>query len=245
MSRRNSIKQRPDSDLRAEWLAELKECDKRRTSLHRQIKQAQRAGNSRKVADLEKQYGALSPDRKLTESWAGMDSRSWGRLSGVLTDDELDKTVPQSLRNRQGRAAWAKLIYWRRASEGEKRGLWEKLSRLWHSGNDAAYALYYMSMRLDDDPEFFSMLAIALKKEGSAAFEKVKADLLLYRLSLNWSRTPGQPRHTIAEIKQIVDPTNRMPSFRNMIYTLKVPHLVGKRGQGSPNYGSGKKRWRA
>ena len=49
----------------------------------------------------------------------------------------------------------------------------------------------------------------------------------------------SQPRHTIAEIKQIVAPGSKISPevFRNMIAELRVPHLRRKRGRGSPSYG--------
>ncbi len=50
----------PDSGPRGSWLAELKECDKYRNSLTRQMKRAARAGDRRKLADLDKRYWAMA-----------------------------------------------------------------------------------------------------------------------------------------------------------------------------------------
>jgi len=50
------IKQSISSELRAAWQAEVKACDKRRTSLIRQMKRARTSGNRRKFEDLENQY---------------------------------------------------------------------------------------------------------------------------------------------------------------------------------------------
>jgi hypothetical protein len=243
-----------NSNLREAWLAELEECDKRRTSLRRRMKRAERRNDRRKVADLEKEYYALCPaiarpvptseysPRPESHEYVTLLNRSFGTVSGVLTDDELDKTIPRRLRSEKGRSAWRMLMYVRRASASEKESLRETLRKLWRSGNDAAYALDYILHRLDDpapNPEFFSMLAIALEEEGNRAFQLLKWDLLAYRFSLNWSRTPEQPRHKIPEIKQIVAPNSSitLKVFGNLIHEFNVPHLPRKRGKGSPSYG--------
>src|SRR4051794_33538729 len=90
-------------DLRATWLAELTECEKRRSSLSQQISRAHRAGDSKKVA--------------------------------ALTNHGQDN--------------------------------------------------------------FFEKLAVAKKEILQDAQFRVKAELMWYRASLNWSSTPGQKRHTI------------------------------------------------
>jgi hypothetical protein len=160
------------------------------------------------------------------------------QLTGWLMKDEWDKTVPRRLRNQNGRAAWETLSYWRRASEREKKNLEKRLRK---SSDAASRALYNLLKHLERGARgFFSKFEIALEEEkcSSSTFEKIKEELIIYRASLNHSRTPGQTRHTIVEIKQIVAPgTSVTPAvFRNMVREFKVPHLPSKRGKGSPRY---------
>ena len=241
-SKRGSI---ADSDLRAAWLAELKECDRRRTSLIRRAKRARRSGDRRKFADLNKQLWEMAsveegppPPGWPTPRFVTLMDRTYEDRNGWLMKDEWDKTVPRRLRNENGRTAWVTLSYWRRASEREKRNLEERLRK---SGDDASRALYNLLKHLErENGEFFSKLEIAFQEEkcSCSTFEKMKEELILYRASLNWSRTPGQKRHTIAEIKQIVAPGSsiKLAVFRNMIREFDVPYLKVKRGKGSPNY---------
>lgn len=234
------------------------------------MKQAARAGKSGRFADLEKEYFALCPAiaRPVPKSeyspvpeshrYISISSRSFGTVSGVLKEDEWDKTIPRRLRSTKGRFAWQTLACWGSASESEKENLRERLSKLSRSSN-AAYALYRILMRLDadngranssadavvrGDPEFFSEFAIALEEKERRAFEKLKQDLIIYRFSLNWSRTPEQPRHTKSEIKRIVAPNSSITQevFDNMIRKFRVPHLRGKSGKASPNYGNRSRR---
>jgi hypothetical protein len=244
LSERGSIKPSADSDVRAAWLAELDECEKRRSSLRRRMRRAQRAGERRKLADLEKQYWPLCPDPewphiKPTQRLVVLKSQSYGSLTGTLTEGEWDKTVPPRLRNEKGRAVLRTLSDWRRASEHEKRNLEERVRR---SRDDASWALREILRRFAlKDGEYFFKLFIAFEEErpSSTSFQKLKEELIAYRFSLNWSRTPGEPRHTIAEIKQIVAPGSSITTavFRNMVRKFEVPHLTEKRGKGSPNYG--------
>src|SRR5438067_7769448 len=120
-SKRGSI---ADSDLRAAWLAELKECDRRRTSLIRRAKRARRSGDRRKFADLNKQLWAMEmasveqgppPPGWPTPKFVTLMDRTYEDRNGWLMKDEWDKTVPRRLRNENGRTAWVTLSYWRRA----------------------------------------------------------------------------------------------------------------------------------
>ena len=241
------IKQSISSELRAAWKAEVKACDKRRTSLIRQMKRARTSGNRRKFEDLENQYWATFPPmfRPRTgpatpwspqQRYVGLDTKSYGPVDGLMTDGEWDKTIPRRLRNEKGRRAWDTLARWQAVSEQEKRNIQERLLK---SGDVTSYVLVEFLRRLDrEDGEFFSKLEIALAEKRRIGFEKLKADLIGYRFSLNRSSTPGQPRHTIAEIKEIVAPTSTitLQVFRNMIRQFKVPHLPDKRGRGSSSY---------
>ena len=231
------------SDARAAWDAELEECYKRRMSLRRRMKHAQRAGDHRKLADLERQDRALSPDPewpniKSPAILAALIDQTSGGFVGALMENEWDKTIPQKLRNDKGRAIWEILAIWRQASEDEKRNLSRRLER---SRDDVSYVL----LRVLDhfrrgDVEFFSKLGIAFEEER-CAFQELKEELIAYRFSLNFSLTPGQPRHTIAEIKQIVAPkigVKNLAVFRNMIREFAIPHLPDKREKASPNYGN-------
>jgi hypothetical protein len=243
-----------DSSLRSAWLAELKECDERKASLICQMKRARRAGDSRKFADLQEQYSAMFPPnfeaaRESGARYFGINSKTYGNLEGLLlANNEWDKTIPRRLRNEKGRRAWETLLSWRAASEDEKRSLKDMLFRLRlkavrlrrYSSTNAVSAFENIFRHLErNDREFFSMLEVALQEEGNRAYEKVRADLIVYRFSLNHSRTPGQRRHTPAQIKQIVAPGSTITPevFRNMISELEVPHFPDKRGKGSPNYG--------
>jgi hypothetical protein len=248
---RNSKERRSVSDdLRSDWATELNECRRRRLSLRRKIERAERAGKTWKAADLEAQYKAITPDPAWPKKQDGqrlafIDSPCFGKFAGLTADEEWDKSIPRCLRSPEGRAAWETLIYWRRASDNQKRNLEDKLGELWHthSDDDAAYALYRIFHRLkDEDREFFSKLGIALgeEKQEHSAFERIKRDLIIYRESLNWWLRPGQPRHTIAEIKQIAAPENEKITrevFANMVREFKVPHLPSKSGKASANYG--------
>jgi hypothetical protein len=248
-----------DSSLRSAWLAELKECDERKTSLIRQMKRARRAGDSRKFADLDKQYWEMFPPmfrprENPANPWPEqryiwMDSKTYGNLEGLLSaDNEWDKTIPRRLRNEKGRRAWETLLSWRAASEDEKRSLKDMLFRLRlkavrlrrYSSTNAVSAFENIFRHLESkDRKFFSMFEVALQEEGNRGNEKLRSDLIAYRFSLNHSRTPGQRRHTPAQIKQIVAPGSTITPevFRNMISELEVPHFPDKRGKGSPNYG--------
>ena len=226
--------------LRATWLAELTECEKRRSSLSQQISRAHRAGDSKKVAALTNQYDTLCPNPawpeiKLPSRLIALDFGD-GRptISGPATNEELDKRIPQCLRNDTGRHAWQALAYWRKASESDKEKLRGVLLKLALAGNDAANALRMIDFELSPDGQdnFFEKLAVAKKEILQDAQFRVKAELMWYRASLNWSSTPGQKRHTIQEIKQIVDLKNVISpqTFRNWIYEFNVPHIGDKRG---------------
>jgi hypothetical protein len=244
---RGPTKQNINSDLRELWQAELKACDKRRTSLIRQMKRAARSGDRRKIADLDKKYWATFPPtfRPRTnpatpwspeQRYVCLDSKTYGSVDGLMTDGEWDKTIPRRLRNEKGRRAWDTVARWQAVSEQEKRNIQERILKV---RNVTSYMVFEFLRRLDrDDGEFFSKIEIALAEKRRIGFEKLKAELIAYRFSLNFSRTPGQPRHTIAEIKQIVAPNSAITPgvFRNMIREFEVPHLAAKRGKGSPSY---------
>jgi hypothetical protein len=235
------------SDLRDAWEQELDECYKRRMSLHRRMKRAQRSGDHRKLAELEKQDQALSPDPEWPEVkppaiLAALIGQRSGGFVGMLREGEWDKTIPQRLRNKKGRAIWEMLSCWHQASQDEKAKLARRLEQ---SRDDTAWVLLRIMDYFDHrDSEFFSSLAIALEECGGS-FQDVKEQLIAYRLSLNFSLTPGQPRHTIEEIQEIVAPSIKSQKvFANMIREFNVPHLRAKRGKGSPKY-MARNGWRA
>jgi hypothetical protein len=224
--KRESIKRGADSDPQAKWLALLDEQKKRRESLIRRLRRAERAGDQRKAGDLLRQLRNLYP-------------------LASCTREEWDKAIPQKLRNHKGREAWDTLFLYRNASEDEQAEVAEKLRPLAdrRKSNDAAMALWMILRNLPLDGEFFSKLAIAFKEEQSSESHKVKEDLLRYRISV-MSLTPGNTR-PITEIQQIVDPHKRIPlqTFGNWVRNFKVPHLddKSKRGKASPNYGKGRR----
>jgi hypothetical protein len=233
----------PDSGPRGSWLAELKECDKYRNSLTRQMKRAARAGDRRKLADLDKRYWAMVPAMfrpyptgaaapwSPPQRYVSLDSKTYGTIAGLMTDGEWDKTIPRRLRNEKGRRAWDTLLRWQLASEREKRNLRERVLK---SRDETSYVLLEFLRRLErEDGEFFSELGIALEEQRFMGNEKVKAGLIAYRFSLNFSSTPGRRRHTIDEIKQIVAPGSRITEgvFRNMVRALGVPFIRRKAGR--------------
>jgi hypothetical protein len=237
----------PDSGLRGSWLAELKECDKYRNSLIRRMKRAARDGDRRKLADLDKRYWAMVapmfrplPAGTATPwSWpqryVSLDSKTYGSLDGLMADGEWDVTIPRRLRTEKGRWAWGTVSRWRLASEQEKRNLRQQLekSRKARSPNASDVLLQFLDRLEREDGEFFSGIGIALVARRFIGYEKLKADLIAYRLSLNFSSTPGRRRHTIDEIKQIVAPGSAITVevFRNMVRCFGVPFIPRKSGR--------------
>jgi len=253
-------KDRGSSDMRvalrarAAWRAEVREQVERRLSLLWQIEQASRAGDRVKLARLEDQRKATLPpparlpiskqQRSLLRQAGEAEREGDFQLADKLyreaavefpKDHEWNKTVPRRLRSATGLAAWGTALSWRTASESEKRHLAKRVGKSRDFASDALFEILRHLKR--ENVEFFSKLGIAFYEIGRSFTEGTKERLLwyrglrLYHVNLNRA-TRGQPRHTIVEIQQIVDPYRRITpkTFGNMVRELKVPHLPAKPG---------------
>ena len=239
------------SSLRAAWYAELRRRDEMEASLIERMYIAQRAGDQRTFAKLVKEL--FEGSAPMVEEFFPGGLMEWpaGSIYRKCADlavrrakywKETLQCYPLRLRDKSGGHAWRTLKSWRQVHEREKRDLVERLEK---SRGAASYMLLTILRHLmrDDNGEFFEKLSIAFEEEksSSSTFVKLKRELVFYRNSLLRSNTPGKPRHTKAEIKEIVAPNARITKavWGNMIREFQVPHLVDKRGRKpSPHYRS-------
>jgi hypothetical protein len=219
----HSGKQPASKNVRNDWLAELSELPTAYTRLVRQARTARSKGNLAKIRVLEdKMRRLLSP--------------YFLRYLPDLPDSIRSKALPRKLRSRgiSGRAAWQTLYEWDALSEDEKAQVWETLSKMpgWRKWLPMLHIATAMRHR---DAEFFDSLGIAFAESeehaNAMSLRPVKARLLEYRWSLECSRTPGQPRHTPKQIKQIVAPKSSVTdqAFLNLLNQFRIPHLTTRK----------------
>ena len=219
----HASKQQASKDVRNDWLAELSELPTAYASLVKQARTARRKGNLAKVQLVENKMRQLLAPYFL-------------RHLPDLPNRIRLKALPRKLRSRgiSGRAAWQTLYEWDARSKDEKAQVWETLSKMpgWRKWRPM---LRIVTAMRDRDAEFFHSLGIAFAESeehaNAMSLRPVKARLLEYRWSLECSKTPGQPRHTPKQIKQIVAPKSSVTdqAFLNLINQFRIPHLTTRK----------------
>jgi hypothetical protein len=217
------------NELQQAWEAELAESQAGFDRLFRQARKANSKGDIAKVRELEKQmaeYITLCDSCFLPE----------------LPKKIRTKGIPRKIRSSDsGISAWQTLKEWDALTREDRSKVLDALFEM--PGWEKWHPVVTMIRRLHSrDADYFSKLGIALAETESGASDlslrTVKQNLLVYRWSLTRSKTPGRPRHTPEEIKEIVAPQKAITKavFRNMLHELRIPHLPAARGRRSRHY---------
>jgi hypothetical protein len=223
MRKRQSRERSAHERLSDPWLAELSELPAAYARLVRQAQTAKSKGDLAKIQTVENEM------RRLLAPY-------FFRILPDLPDKIRLKVLPRKLRSRgiSGKWAWRTLESWDALSRDERSEVWSTLSKMpewrkWYPMLELATSM------VSRDVEYFHCLSIAFAESeqhaNAMSLRPVKERLLKYRWSLECSKTPGQPRHTPKQIKQIVAPNSAVTdqAFLNLLNEFRVPHLTTRR----------------
>ncbi len=205
------------------WEAELSELP---TEYKKLVRQARRAKSKGDVAEVQ----------RVAKEMCRLLAPYFRRYLPDLPDKIRLKVLPRKLRSCgvSGLAAWRTLKQWDALRDDEKFDICRTLMEMpgwqkWHAVLNLAKAMR------DRDDEFFSSLGLAITESepyaNAMSLRPVKERLLEYRWSLEGSKTPGLPRHTAKQIKQIVAPNSSVTdqAFLNLLNQFCIPHLTTRK----------------
>ena len=206
ISKRNNSMER---DVASEWRAELNRVYAMRLRVAQRLRRAARRKNEKEATRLHNRLIKMS---KPCAEWRAYPAAD-------------EKVTPRPLRNSYEETRIWRVVHSCFESDSPRNLLLEILDRFSDRDKEnstSSLAKYFMTISR----------AFEQMPDHLQTFERIKHALLLYRNSLRWSMTPGKPRHTMGQIKDMVAPhsTITVEVFRNMVNALSVPYLHGKPG---------------